>query len=101
MENKHIKTFENFHGLSMKNLPNMVYSAMSYEFNSDLLENKYSMLWIKKWIENNLKQIESGLSPYNLSDGGNDFLEVSRKLGCSTDHIIDYIDTKIDEILGY
>ena len=30
-----------------------------------------------------------------------DFLEVSKKLDCSPDDIIDYINTQIDEILGY
>ena len=101
MKNKYIKTFENFYGLSMKNLPNKVYSAMSYEFNTDLPKNKESISWVKNWIKQNLKEIESGLSAYHLSNSGNDFLEVSKKLGCDTDDIIDYINTQIDEILGY
>jgi hypothetical protein len=98
---KHIKLFENFYGSSMKNLPNKLYSAMCYEFNTDFLENKESILWIKNWVERNLKEIESGLSTHHLSNGGNDFLEVSKKLDCSTDDIINYINTQIDEILGY
>ena len=99
--NRHIKTFENFYGLSMKELPNKVYHAMSYEFNTNFLESKESLIRIKNWIKQNLEKIESGLSVHHLSNGGNDFLEVSKKLDCSPDDIIDYINTQIDEILGY
>lgn len=101
MKSKHIKTFENFYGLSLKELPNKIYQAMSYEFNTDFLENKESMIWIKDWVERNLKEIGNGLSAYHLSNKGNDFLEVSKKLDCSPYDIIEYIDTQIDDILGY
>lgn len=95
------KTFENFYGLSMKELPNKVYHAMSYEFNTNFSENKESMMWIKNWIRQNLEKIESGFPVHLLSNQGNDFLEISKKLSCSTNEIIDYINTQIDEILGY
>jgi len=85
----------------MQDLPSNVYFAMSYEFNTAFSENKEAMTWIKEWIEQQLEGFKLGLSAYYLSDSGNDFLEVAKKLDCNTEDIVDYIHTQMDEILNY
>ena len=74
---------------------------MSYEFNTAFSENKEAMTWIKEWIEQQLEGFKLGLSAYYLSDSGNNFLEVAKKLDCNTEDIVDYIHTQMDEILNY
>ena len=86
--------FNNF--VYYKKSINRVYHAMSYEYNTDIPENKEAMLWIKEWVSRNFNELKSK-STYYVSNKGSDFLEVSKKLECSPDHIIGYIDMYINE----
>ena len=101
MNMKHLKSFNENYGISLKSLPEKVYNAMSYEFNTEFPEIKDCLTNIKSWIEKNLNELENGLSPYYLSNKGNDFEYVCSILECNTSDIIDYISISIDEILGY
>jgi hypothetical protein len=102
MNMKHLKSFnENVYGISLKSLPEIVYNSMTYEFNIEFTEIKDCLTKIKNWIKKNLDKLETGLSSYFLSNEGNDFKDVCSILGCDTSDIIDYINTSIDEIIGY
>jgi len=95
------KILENNLGISLKNLPNEIKHNMSYEYDFTDPQYNSAIIFLQKYLKNNITKLENGESIYSISNKGEDFKEIANKLDTTPLDIIEYVNITIDDIIEY